>query len=203
VGLDEQATWRQLHPFEVTHLAVGDLDGVDVLAGGGVDDLIADFPGYGLWVFRNNTTWTFLHGLDVATMTTSDLDNDGKADLVASFPTYGIWIFRNNSTWTPLHPFTASAIAVGQLDDGAQADLVIDFGAWVGIWTYTNSATWTQLHDLSSTALAVADFDGDGRDEVAIGFAGSSVWRYSAVDASPWTCLNGNPVSALAASRIH
>ena len=45
-----------------------------------------DFPGEGLWAFRNDTTWGHLNGFDVTTMTTADLDNNGKADLIVSFP---------------------------------------------------------------------------------------------------------------------
>jgi hypothetical protein len=192
------ASWRSLHPLEAAHLTVGNLEGSG-------DELVADFPGYGLWVFRfrYNSPWTFLHGLDVATMATTDLDSDGRDDVILSFPTYGIWVFRNNTTWTFLHPYTASAIAAGQLDPGNQTDLVLDFGPSYGIWTYLNSATWSPLHWQSSSALAVADFDGDGRDEVAIAFGAAGVWRYSATAVSAWTFLSPATASALVGSRIH
>ena len=128
--MEEPHRWQFLHPYEALHLAVGDIDG------GGADDLIVDFATYGLWSYRNNTTWGQLNPNNVTALTTVDLDNNGKADVVASFATYGIWIYRNNTNWTFLHPYAATVLADGQLDGGTQADLVVDFGAGNGVWMY-------------------------------------------------------------------
>ena len=83
----------------------------------------------------NNTTWAQIHALDVTTMTTADLDNNGQAELIASFPTYGVWAFQNFEGWSQVHPFEAQRIAALHIDDGTQIDLVFDFGAGCGLWT--------------------------------------------------------------------
>ena len=107
------------------------------------DDLILDFPGYGLYIFANNTTWTALHGLHATALLTADLDGNGQDEIVVDFgAAYGLWVYRNNATWTELHGLSPTRLAAGHIDTNAQADLVIDFGAGLGIWTFRNNTTW-------------------------------------------------------------
>ena len=45
------ATWVQLHGLSPTQMAIGDLDG------NGRDEVVVGFPGYGIYIWRNHTTW--------------------------------------------------------------------------------------------------------------------------------------------------
>ena len=76
--------WSRLHGTNPIHLAAGNLDG------SGGDEVIADFAGFGLWIYSAGG-WSQLHGSDVSTMMTADLDANGKQDLVVTFPGFGIW----------------------------------------------------------------------------------------------------------------
>ena len=47
----------------------------------GKAELIASFPGYGIWVYCNNTTWTFLHASEATTIASGQLDSGMQVDL--------------------------------------------------------------------------------------------------------------------------
>ena len=63
--------WSQLHGFDASLLAAADLDGVPG------QEVIADFPGYGLWVYGHGA-WSQLHPFDVTSIITTDLDGNGR-----------------------------------------------------------------------------------------------------------------------------
>ena len=41
----------QLHPFDISAIVTADLDG------NGRDDLVMNFPGYGVWGYLNGASW--------------------------------------------------------------------------------------------------------------------------------------------------
>ena len=63
------------------------------------EDVIVDFPGYGLWVLYGNGTWSQFHPFDVTSMIIADLDGNGRSDVVVDFPGYGVWGYLNGTTW--------------------------------------------------------------------------------------------------------
>ncbi len=77
------------------------------LDGVGGDELIMDFPGYGLWISDGAGSWTNPHPFDVSTMTTADIDGNGKQDLIVNFPGLGVWAYMNRTAWV-LDPSTST-----------------------------------------------------------------------------------------------
>jgi probable HAF family extracellular repeat protein len=192
--LDVAAGWSQLHTLDVSHLISANLDGA------GTEELIADFPGFGLWKYADGA-WSQLHTLDVTTMITTDLDGNGHADLVVNFPVHGIWVYLNDSTWEQLHTVQPARLAAGDLDANGDADLVVDFGATFGIWVLMNRTDWIQLHGFTSHAIVVADLDGNGRAQVVVDFGAPGVWEYE--DGAGWSQLHFLPTEIMTAGRIH
>ena len=79
------------------------------------DHLVVDFPGYGLWMLANNSTWTALHGLHAGALLTADLDGSGRDEVVIDFgPTWGLWQYANDSGWTQLHPISPEDLVTGR-----------------------------------------------------------------------------------------
>ena len=100
------------------------------------DDFIATFPGYGVWIWLNNTSWIQLHQFDATAIVAVDLNGNGLDELVINFPGYGVWIRSDTGTWSQLHTLNASRIAAGRFDVGTARDLVLDFpGYGVRGWT--------------------------------------------------------------------
>ena len=62
---------RQLHGSTATHLVVGDL-GAD-----GKDDLVFDFPDYGLHEWKNDSTWVPLHAMHAEALAIGNLSRQG------------------------------------------------------------------------------------------------------------------------------
>jgi hypothetical protein len=51
----------------------------------------------------NNSTWIKLHTLSPDTVTTGDIDGNGRDDVIIDFgPGHGIRILMNSSTWKSL-----------------------------------------------------------------------------------------------------
>jgi hypothetical protein len=187
--------WTQLHPLSPTHLAAGNLDGT------GGDEVIADFAGFGLWVYTGGG-WSQLHPFDVSTMITADLDNNGKQDLIVTFPHLGVWAYMNRTTWVQIHALDAQRTVSADLDGNGVKDLIIDFGPGVGVWARKNNnpSAWEQLHGSTVESLAGGDLDGDGLDEVIADFGAAGVWDFQ--EGRGWTFLNGVNPKSIATGRL-
>lgn len=103
--------WRQVHPFDVRHVAAGDFDSR------GTDDLVIDFgPPNGLWVFTNHSTWTPLHTFPAFDVTMADLDGRFGDEVVVNFgPPWGLWTYAPQSGWQLRHDFQIYSIGSGVL----------------------------------------------------------------------------------------
>ena len=93
-------------------MATGDLDG------DGRDDVIIDFPGGGIWIWRNNGIWAQLHGFNSSFFAVGHLDAGAGADVIIDFPGSGLWINYNNdlANWRQLHGMNSQKVAVGDFD---------------------------------------------------------------------------------------
>ncbi len=169
-GDNEQ--WSQLHPYDASYLAAADVDN------NGEEDVIVDFPGYGVWVWYGGSTWAQLNPRDVSLLVTADLDANGSKDLIMNFPGFGLWSYRIGVGWSQVNTRDATRLAAGDLDGNGVADLVIDFGAGVGVWVLQNATTWWQLNTLSSQGITTGDVDGNGHDEAIFDFGAAGVWSY-------------------------
>ena len=57
------------------------------------------FPGYGIWAYKNGTTWSQIHPAAVTRLVAGDLDGNGVSDLVIDFgAAYGVWTLKNGTT---------------------------------------------------------------------------------------------------------
>jgi hypothetical protein len=189
----DHGDWSQLHSATPLHLASGNLDGVEG------DELIADFAGYGLWVYSAGA-WSQLHGLSVTSMMTADLDANGKQDLIANFPGFGVWGYMNGTTWTRIHRFEAARITSADLDGNGASDLIVDFGAAIGLWARTNGTTWEQLHYLTTDNIVGGDLDGNGLDEAIADFGGAGVW--SCEQGRGWASVHSFNPKSIATGRL-
>jgi hypothetical protein len=188
--------WTNVHPLDANRIAVGDLDSAS-----GPDELIADFPGHGVYLLSNNTTWSALHGLNTTGLMTADLDGNGQDEIVVSFPGYGLYEYRNNASWVQLSGLNPTRLAAGRIDVNTPEDLVADFGS-AGIWTFRNNTTWTSLHLLPAEHLVLADLDGNGQDEVIVDFGPAyGLWQFA--NNSTWSRLHPLSPEEVAAGRIH
>ena len=164
--------WVKLHPFNASHLAAADLNG------DAREDVIVDFPGYGVWVWYGGSTWAQLNPRDVSTLMTADLDGNGSKDLIMNFPGFGLWSYRIGVGWSQVNTRDATRLAAGDLDGNGVSDLVIDFGASVGVWVRQNGTTWWQLHTLTSEGITTGDLNNNGHNEVILDFGTAGVWSY-------------------------
>ena len=124
------------------------------LDGNGTDDLVVNFPTYGVWAYMNGTSWVQIHTRQAKRMAAGNLDGNARLDLVIDFgPGVGVWVLSNLTTWTPLHTFATENIVVADLDGNGKAEVIIDFGG-PGLWSYEDGRGWLQMHSLSPAAMA-------------------------------------------------
>jgi hypothetical protein len=66
-------------------------------------------------VYRNNATWSFLHGSSSGSLLLADLDGTGKDEVIVDFgPAYGLWQYANDAAWSQLHGFSAAGVTGGR-----------------------------------------------------------------------------------------
>jgi hypothetical protein len=192
----DTAEFTQIHPSNVSQMAVANLDGL------GGDELIVDFPGYGLYVWSGGS-WSRLHPFDVTALVTADLDGNGQPDLVVDFPGYGVWRYMNNSVWSLVHPYEATRLVAANLDGNGVSDLIVQFSpasplASLPVWIWRNATGWEYLHNAPPEGITAGDLDSDGLDEVIIDFGGAGVYSYE--DGTGWTLVHPtNPKSIVTA----
>jgi hypothetical protein len=138
--------------------------------------------------------------LDVSTMMTADLDNNGKQDLVVTFPGLGVWAYMNRTSWVQIHGLGAQRLASADLDGNGVKDLIIDFGQGVGLWARKNGTTWQQLHGSTTESIVGGDLDGDGLEELIADFGAAGV--YSWEDGSGWSFVHSVNPKAIVTGRL-
>jgi extracellular elastinolytic metalloproteinase len=190
-------TWSLLHSFNPSQLTIarstsGNLDGNNNF------DLLANFPGYGLWARMNNTTWVQVHPMDVSDVETGDLDGNGVEDIIVTFPGLGLWARMNGTTWTQLHPFDASPIDTGDINGDGIKDLIVNFPGY-GVWTRIGG-TWAQIHGANVTDIQSADMDANGQEDLLLNFPGLGIWTRA--NNGTWGQLHGLNPSRIATGNI-
>jgi probable HAF family extracellular repeat protein len=173
-------------------------------------DLVLDFPTYGIYALKGLAVWQQIHTLGATelignpriasnAMTSGDLDGNGLDDLVIDFGfPYGIWVWMNHATWTLLHGSTPAWMVTGNLDDDSQHrdEVVLDYPGY-GLFRYDNNTNWSLLHGFSAHHLVTANVDGLPGDELIVHFPSEGLWMYRA---NTWTLLHaGDPISVAAA----
>jgi uncharacterized repeat protein (TIGR03803 family) len=186
-------SWQLLNGLSPSVMTTARLDG------NASDELIATFPGYGVWSWSNNTAWVRVHGFDATQIVAVDLNGNELDELVVNFPGYGVWIRSDTGAWSLLHGLNASRIAAGRFDVGTARDLVLDFPGY-GVWLYLNSSTWVNLHALDASQLQVANLDGNAQDDIVMTFPGYGL--YVRFNNSSWYMLHGLEPTALAAGNL-
>jgi hypothetical protein len=151
-----------------------------LLAADPLGDVVAEFPGYGLWEIQAGAGWKQIHPVDVTLLTM-----DVQGDVVAEFPGYGVGLLlAGSSNWRTLTPSNATLLAID-----AGGDVTAEFPGY-GLWEIKPGNGWVQLNGVDVTLLAM-DVAGD----VAANFPGYGVGEFK--PGKGWALLNGIQASAL------
>jgi hypothetical protein len=184
-------------------------------------DVVGEFPGYGLQLYRPTTGWQPINGVDA-----SALAMNAQGEVVACFPGYGVGIYSLASGWKTLTPSAASLLAIDSLGDvvgefpgyglqlyrptagwqpingvdasllamNAQGDIVANFHGY-GVGEYTMSGGWQLINGVEATALTI-----DGNGDVMASFKGYGVGEYQA--STGWKSLTGAEATLLSADAL-
>ena len=69
---------------------------------------------YGVWLYKNSTTWSQLHPYTSQGLVVADFDGDTRDEIVIGFGSAGLW--RNsNGVWKALHPFAVDGLSAGRI----------------------------------------------------------------------------------------
>ena len=80
--------------------------------------LLIDFPGFGLWVRLNNSSWVQLDQRQAEDLLTADIDGNGQSDVIVVFGILGLRAWVNNMAWIQLHTLSPEGLVAGNLDGG-------------------------------------------------------------------------------------
>jgi hypothetical protein len=145
------------------------------LNGDGTDELVAVFPGYGLYKKDSAKDWQKINDVEPDKMIVADIDGDGEDELIAGFTGYGLYYYDDPRVWTQIN--TDVPDAMFRYSDG----VICDYGAAYGLWSYSKSGGWSQLNAEDPDKIVAADIDGDGKDELVVSFVGWGVYIYESV----------------------
>jgi hypothetical protein len=71
---------KDVHPGHPSSVLAADLDG------NGLDEVIANFPGYGVYAYHDNSaSWAPLHNFDATILAAGDLDGTGRDEVIVDF----------------------------------------------------------------------------------------------------------------------
>jgi hypothetical protein len=162
-------TWVQLTPSNAS-LLVADLRG----------DVVAEFPGYGVWEFQSTGGWKQLNGVDASQLAVGSAGN-----VVAEFPGYGVGLYQPATGWRSLTAANATLLATD-----AAGDVAGEFPGY-GVWLYQSATGWKLINGTDVTLLAM-----NAPGNIVVDFPGYGVAEYTL--GSGWRTLNGMQAQALA-----
>jgi len=175
-------------------VSIGDLD-----CDGKADLVVVNTISNTVLVFRNTSTISgtisyaakvdFTTGLTPVSVSTADLDGDGKADLVVTnVNSNTVSVFRNTSTgagtisYAPKVDFTTGSgpfsFSIGDLDGDGRADLVVANASGKSVSVFRNTSmeagtiSFAPKVDFvtgeSPLSVSVGDLNGDGKADLAV-----------------------------------
>jgi hypothetical protein len=143
-----------------------------------VTNVVAEFPGQGLWRYTNergnpfgySMRNAFWEQLTANNASTEAIDNAGE--VVAEFPGQGVWFCSASTDWRQLTGADASSLAIGLMNTYGPAVVVGAFPG-AGVWRLQVGSPWQQLTASDATMVGV-----NGKGDVVGEFPGWGVWRY-------------------------
>ena len=80
------------------------------------DDLVIDFGSvWGLWTFRNGTTWSPLHPQTSGGCVLADRgDGSGMDEEIVDFGAAGLWQYWNDCVWSQLRALNPEGLTTGR-----------------------------------------------------------------------------------------
>lgn len=153
LGFWDGSHWTSIAPVHPSSLVIATLTDF------GGNEIVAGFPGLGLWRWSRSSGWQRLHAVTPKLLAVADLNRSTARQVVVDFgAAYGIWILRDGTRWTWLHPLTSEGISVADRDGSGRDDLLINFGATWGLWQYTNDLDWIRVHPHKPTLVSARRF---------------------------------------------
>lgn len=167
-----------------------------VLTEGESGEVVAGFPGLGLWTSRGRFyAWRGLTDATPAAITAGHFNSaGGQRDIAVSLLGHGLYVLIDNAYWLRHHTLSPVRLASGDLDADPRDDLVADFGPGFGLWALMNSTTWTPVHQLPAERVTLGDLDGNGRDEIVVDF-GDAFGLWVLVNSQSW--IQVHPLSPI------
>jgi len=191
---------------------------------GKTDVIVLDWYTRKITIYRNTTssaTSTFGARQDiyvaagVNSITSGDLDGDGKPDLIASTGTNTLTFFQNTSTSSTISfaagvnyamTSTPGGMTVGDLDGDGKVDIAAILPSVNNLAILHNTGgagsiafadTVLLATDASPSAVAIGDVDGDGRPDLVVDANGNQVAYLNKINSSSSPTLTGYmPASA-------
>lgn len=156
--------WARIDRQSPIAIAAADLDGSFT------EDVVASFPGRGLFSrYNNRGDWNRLNASPPSRVVSGDFDGNNVADLAADFGARGLLAKINEGSWSRWGD-ASDGLAACDLNGDGKDELIVDRGGARGLWLLHFGRPWIKIHSWSPSYLATGDLNGDGQCDVIADF---------------------------------
>jgi hypothetical protein len=106
------------------------------------NELILNFPGYGLYQYDQAGGWKQWNTVNPSQMVTGDLNGDGTDELVAAFAGYGLYTYDSVNGWQPINTVDPEKMIAADIDGDGKDELVAGFIGY-GLYYYDDPGVWS------------------------------------------------------------
>jgi hypothetical protein len=137
----------------------------DQVATDALGDVVGNFPGYGVWRYRDGVGWQQLAGLNV-----DSLDARGNGYVAVYLGNYGIFEWSDSTGWQQLTGVIGHPTQV-KVDD--YGDVLANVSTW-GAYYHANGGNWVLVYGGNVKSCDIA-----GSAQMVFSISGVGVYRFS------------------------
>ncbi len=141
-SFDQVNSWQKIADHNADNIVIADIDK------DGKDDIIASFPGYGIYAYYSTAGWAFL------TSAMPEAIVSYGNGFVGDFGASGLYSFDQVNSWQKIADHNADNIVIADINKDGKNDIIACFPGYA-IYIYCSDSGWKPLTNHSQMPEAL------------------------------------------------